>query len=125
LAVEGIVFIDEGGDSVSLVINVTNFGQTPATDIGMGQLSISTESREPWSDIAIINVEDTENTIVFPERLYSSRTSVERSDYEVIVKAKKLKLSLGYSCGTERYWYEADARLQPNGLWTIESERGN
>lgn len=117
---------DANDDPFYLLISVTNFGQTPATGIELGQLSAQTESEKPWTDIAYIVVIGTDQNIAFPGRPISTQIEIQGSDYQqIIMEAKRLVIRLTYSWQKTDYWYEAEATLQDDGSWSIESQRGN
>jgi len=123
LAIEEIAFYEDTGKSVILVVGIMNYGQQPATNINLGQLSVQTVSDTPWRDIAFVMIKNTENTLILPTRPNRTLVEIDKSDYEnVILKSNILKFRFEYMLGSKEYWYEADARLQNNGDWIIESE---
>jgi hypothetical protein len=120
LAIEQITLEEEGNDYY-LVISVTNFGERPATDVKLGQLSVQTMSVTPWNDVAYLITGDTEKRMMIPQRAYRMAMCITKTDYEeVISTANKLIIRLEYSSGSVNYQYQAEATMQADGEWSID-----
>jgi len=122
LSIAEMAFREESNSSVYLIIAITNYGELPAMNLELQQMSVEAGLDTVW--ISVIGKPD---IVVFPGRYNRIPTfSIDKTDYEeTILQAKVLTIKLIYSCGDKNYWYEAETTLQSGGNWSIDSERCN
>lgn len=128
LALEELIVCEKGDNSVCLTMDVTNYGVLPAMNI---EITITGDDGDgyvttPQIDTVPGTFVGEPNTILFPGRHNLTQFCMNRTDYdEIITKAAPINFELTYSCAERSYWYEAQVALQPDGNWTINSDRGN
>ena len=126
LGIKDVAVQGENDNSVYLAINMTNYGEVPATNVELGQMTVVAGPKGVGTDIVYIWVMGTSDTIVFPEKPFLTVISVDKTDYEeTVVTGEALTIGLTYSCGERSYWYEATATLQADDKWVIGHERAD
>ena len=142
LAVEDIVTQEVNNSSISILISVRNYGQTPAIKVDLNNVIIGGADVEYdekngiytfWYEsaansglVATLNEEAyPPDFIFFPGKEQVIIATVHGPTYEATVsETKVMHIALEYSWGLERYFYLARATLQ-EGIWTVVENRGN
>ena len=129
LVIQELQFYETSNGSVYLLIDVTNSGERPATNISIQEIQVCVVSENPLNQCKPLEwtIEGGEKeTILYPGRINTSRIYIDKNDYRNIEPTDKIVVNIDYSCGEKKYSYEASLRLRPNtNVWRIESEKGN
>jgi len=126
LVIQELQFYEMSSDSVYLLIDVTNSGERPATNISIEEIQVCVVSEDSCKPLEWTIEGGEKETILYPGRINTSRIYIDRNDYFNISPTDKIMVYIDYSCGEKKYSYEASLRLRPNtNVWRIESEKGN
>ena len=129
LVIQELQFYEMDNGYVYLLIDVTNSGERPATNINIQEIQVCVVSENPLNQCKPLEwtIEGGEKeTILYPGRINTSRIYIDKNDYRNIEPTDKIIVSIEYGCGEKEYSYEASLRLRPNSdVWRIESEKGN
>jgi len=150
LSVESLTENTTGDECVSVMIGVTNYGELPATGVGVEKILLD---GVPWlgTDLiktpgvacTIANVtvttsgivvgglpperRDLPNSVIFYPKKHNTFVLTVSEDKwsKSIAPGSVMEIKLDYSWGKYDYWYTAACMLGANGEWSINLERGN
>jgi len=126
LVIQEFQFYETSSDSMYLLIDVTNSGERPATNISIEEIQVCVVSEDSCQPLKWRIEGGEKETILYPGRINTARIYIDKNDYLNIPPTYKIVVNIEYSCGDKEYWYEASLRLRPNSdVWRIESEKGN
>jgi hypothetical protein len=131
LVIQNLQFYETNNDFVYLLIDVTNSGERPATNISIEHLEVCVI---PENQCMVLNwsIEGGDkDTIAYPGRINTTRIKIDKNDYLLIKPTDEIMVYMKYSFGHEgdkeykEYLYEAGLRLRPDNIWHVESESGD
>jgi len=149
LSIESITEKTMGDEYISALIGVKNFGELPATSVGITEILLDGEqwvelvetpevtyTTEDGVTITVSGIlvqglpperrDFPESIIFYPEKLNTFVITVLKDKWELSINTGSvMEIRLNYSWGKHDYWYIATAMLEANGDWSINLERGN
>jgi len=140
LAVENITTQSENGSSLSILIDVKNYGQVPATKVNLEKVVIGGASihYDPETGVytftyisdgayvvPLVGQNYPPDLLFFPNREQLITVSVDKPTYDAtVLETQVMHVALLYSFGLDQYYYVAKATLQ-NDAWEVIEDRGN
>lgn len=123
LIIQNLKFSNTSDNTTDLLINITNFGDRPARNIQIVNLSLCAVSKAYCKDIHGIYDINQAEIIVYPTRVTTMRMTVDRKEYESIKITDTLVVGIKYRYSNQEYSYEADLKLHlDDNIWHIEQE---
>ena len=140
LAIENITTQSENGSSLSVLIDVKNYGQVPATNVSLEKVVIGGASIHYDTEtgvytftyisdgtyvVPLVGQNYPPDLLFFPNREQLITVSVDKPTYDAtVLETQVMHVGLLYSLGLDQYYYVAKATLQ-NDIWKVIEDRGN